>query len=308
MRLYFDSYLYHLITRRNEAGPVRRWLRSNGHEVLASLDANVTEALRAPVAERAARLHTIVRLASIVHAPYDYRHYREIADELLRLRPGWFQHPLDRRAVEYLRHRKREWQVIKEPALLPTDLQEEEARVHTIVGRDIGRQRLHRRDHRADWSPRHQDPHVQRCMDARTVPDCHWRYVGSQEARVTIDGELRPGRHLAWLDGLKWPLPEVAWDTFWMCDAAAARMPICRIVGLTEYFQRRRKVTPGNTIDRLGHAPHLYGFDRLLTTDRRFYEVLKDVSAEMPGVTLALPLLIDSEVVSAVTAIQDALQ
>ena len=307
MRLYLDSYLYDLITKRHEAGQVRKWLKANGHEVFASVHANVTEALRAPTAERPVRLRAIVRVASLIHPPYDYLQYREIADELLRLRPGWFQQPLNRRlAAEYLRRRKRQWELVKDPARLPGGLDEQEPRIYNVIGRDIRRQRVHRREHGADWSPWHRDPRVQQCMDARTRLDLHWRYVGSQEGATTIRGELRPDGHLAWLQGLRWPLPQVAWDSFWMCDADAARMPICRIVGLAEFFQRRRKVTPGNTIDRLGHAPHLYGFDRLLTTDGRFYEVLHDVRAEMSDVTLALPLLIDSEAVSAVTAIEDA--
>ena len=83
-------------------------------------------------------------------------------------------------------------------------------------------------------------------------------------------------------------------------------MPHCRIVGVTEFYQRRRKVTPGNSIDRLGHAPHLYGFDFLLTTDRSFFEVLQDVRAEISDVTLARVALIDSEAESALAAIQSA--
>jgi hypothetical protein len=74
-----------------------------------------------------------------------------------------------------------------------------------------------------------------------------------------------------------------------------------------EFFQRRRKVTPGNSVDRL-HAPHLYGFDWLLTTDRRFFQVLEDVRAEMPDVALARAALIDSEARSALAAIKAALK
>jgi hypothetical protein len=309
MRLYLDSYLYDLITKRDEARQVRGWLTANGHEIWASLDANVQEALRAPWTERPARLRTIVRIASPIYPPYDYRHYREIADELLRLRPGWFQHPPDRRlAKEYLRRRKREWQLIKDPGQRAEGLEQQEPRIRGVIGRDIARQRLHRREHGADRPLQHRDPRVQRCIDARTPPDAHWRYVVSQEGAVTISGEIGSGGHLAWLRGLRWPPPQAEWDAFWMCDADPAHLPLCRIVGLAELFQRRRKVTPGNTIDRLGHAIHLHGFDRLITTDRRFCEVLQEVRAEMSDVTLAQPLLIDSEAASAVTAIQDAIR
>lgn len=310
MKLYFDSFIYHLIQKRNEAGQIRKWRKASGHEIGVSVNANIVEALRIPDrAERDARLHTIMRVGSLIHPPYDYWHYREIADELWRLRPDWFRQPPDkRRVVEYLRRRKGEWLKLKDPSLLP-DLAEEHLRIHALVGRDIGRQKEHRQrpNKGVDWLPEHTNEEIQRCIDQRTQPDVHWRYASAEESRAAIDGELRANRHLSWLVDLKWPQPLVEWHRLWMCDVDAARMPLCRIVGLTEFYQRQRKVTPGNSIDRLGHAPHLYEFDWLLTTDRRFFEVLRDVRAEMSDLTLASVALVDSEAASAPAAIQNAL-
>lgn len=310
LRLYFDSYIYDLITKRNEARQTRKWLKANSHQVPVSINANVVEALRiADPAERAARLKTIVTIGTGLHPPYDYLHYREIAVELVRLRPQWFRPSLDRRmAMVYLRRRKREWPLIKSGHADLSRLGEENARIYDAVGRDLQRQRIHRREHDADWSPRHSDSQVQNCIDARTRADAHWRYVSSQESAVTIAAELRDGRHLEWLRGLIWPQPAAEWDRFWMCDVDADSVPLSRIIGLTEYFQRQRKVTPGNAIDRLGHAPHLYGFDQLLTTDRMFYEVLQDVRTEMRDAALARPILIDSDAASALAAIQDSIR
>ena len=310
VKLYFDSYFYDLIGKRNEAAPIRKWLRANGHQVMASTEANVVEAMRiTDLTERDQRLLTIKRVGISIHPAYDYRRYREIADELWRLRPDWFRHSLDRqRIVEYLRRRKRDWLVVSNPTRV-TDLQEKNLHIDALIGRDIGRQKQHRRRPQlgVGWSPRHSNAQVQECMDRRTQPDVHLRYASSEESRATIDGEIRPNGHLAWLIGLMWPQSRDDWDRFWMCDLDVARTPLCRIVGLTEYYQRQRKVTPGNSIDRLGHAPHLYEFDYFLTTDRRFFQVLQDVRAEMSDVTLAQVALIDSEAPSALAAIESAI-
>lgn len=309
VKLYFDSFIYDLIQRRNESAQVRKWRKSQGHEIGISINANVGEALRnSDHAERDARVHTILRVGSPIHPPYDFRHYREIADELWRLRPEWFRQAPDRRsAEEYLRRRKREWLKLKDPSRL-TDLTHELLRINALVGREMARQKQHRqRPHLgADWRPRHNSAEVQRCMDQRTQADEHWRYVAAEETRPAFDQELRANRHLSWLVDFTWPQPVDEWHRLWMCDVDATHVPLCRVVGLTELFQRRRKVTPGNSVDRL-HAPHLWGFDWLLTTDRRFFQVLEDVRAEMPDVVLARVALIDSEAESALAAIENAL-
>ena len=310
VKLYFDSFIYDLVQRRNQCAQVRKWRKSHGHEIGISINANVGEALRiSDHAARDTRLHTILSLGSHIHPPYDYRHYREIADEVWRLRPEWFRQALDRRRTdEYLRQRKREWKKLQDPSHLP-DLTKELLRINALVGREMGRQKQHRQRPGlgVDWRPRHTNAEVQRCMDQRTQADEHWRYVTAEETRPALDQERRANRHLSWLVDFRWPQPADDWHRLWMCDADASRVPLCRVVGLTEFFQRRRKVTPGNSVDRL-HAPHLYGFDWFLTTDRRFSQVLEDVRAEMPDVALARVGLIDSEAPSALAAIEAALK
>ena len=310
MRLYFDSFVYDLIQRRNEAIPVRKWRKAHGHVIGASVNANVVEALRIPDRiERDTRVQTIMRVASPIHPPYDYRHYREIADELWRLRPEWFrQSPDRRRTSSYLRRRKREWLKLKDPSQLP-DLKDELQRIHGLVGRDMQRQKEHRQRPNlgADWLPKHSDPTVQACIDGGSRDDAHWRYVTAEETRPALDEELRSNRHLEWLMDLRWPQPLVQWHRLWMCDADAARLPICRIVGLAELYQRDRQVTPGNPADRLGHAPHLYGFDFFVTTDGPFSEILQEVRTEMSDATLARVALIKSEAPSALVAIERAI-
>ncbi len=309
MKLYFDSFIYHLIQRRDEAVKVREWCKTHGHKIGISINANIGEALRNPdQADRDARLQTILRVGSPIHPPYDYRHYREIADEVWRLRPEWFRQAPDRRRIEaYLRQRKREWLKLKDPSRLP-DLTKELLCINALVGREMGRQKQHRRrpNFGLDWRPRHSSAEVQRCMDERTQADEHWRYVSAEETRPALDEERRANGHLSWLVDFKWPQGIDEWQRFWMCDADASRVPLCRVVGLTEFFQRRRQVTPGNSVDRL-HAPHLWGFDWLVTTDRPFSHVLEDVRAEMPDVPLARIALIDSEAVSALAAIEAVL-
>jgi hypothetical protein len=72
VKLYFDSFIYDLIQRRNEAAQVRKWRNSHGHEIGISINANVGEALRiSNHAARDNRLHTILRIDSRIHPPYD---------------------------------------------------------------------------------------------------------------------------------------------------------------------------------------------------------------------------------------------
>src|SRR5438477_10832107 len=100
MQLYFDSFVFDLIKRCDEAAEVRWWRKANGHKIGVSVDATIAEVLRIDDrAERDARLRTILQVGTQIHPPYDYRHYREIADELWRLRPAWFRHPPDRRRI-----------------------------------------------------------------------------------------------------------------------------------------------------------------------------------------------------------------
>jgi hypothetical protein len=310
MHLYFDSFIYDLIQRRDEASKVRRWRNAHGHVIGISFNANIGEALRNPDhIDRDARVQTILRVGSPVHPPYDYRHYREIADEVWRLRPEWFRQALDRRRTdEYLRQQKRQWLRLKDPSGLP-DLTKELLRINTLVGRELDRQKQHRQrpGFGVDWRPRHTSAEIQRCMDQLTQADEHWRYVAAEETRPALDNEIRANRHLSWLADFRWPRPVEEWHRLWMCDVVAAHVPLCRVVGLTEFFQRRRRVTPGNSVDRL-HAPHLWGFDWFLTTDRRFSQVLEDVRAEMPDVALARVALIDSEAPSALAAIEGAIK
>lgn len=58
---------------------------------------------------------------------------------------------------------------------------------------------------------------------------------------------------------------------------------------------------------RLGHAPHLSGFDYFVTTDGPFAEILEEIRAEMLGTPLAPIVLIESEAPSALAVIHAAI-
>lgn len=65
VKLYFDSFIYDLIQRRNESAQVRKWRKSHGYEIGISINANVGEALRIrDHAARDTRLQTILRVGS----------------------------------------------------------------------------------------------------------------------------------------------------------------------------------------------------------------------------------------------------
>lgn len=310
LKLYFDSFVYNLIQKRGEAAQVRQWRKTRGHKIGASINANIMEALRiTDLSERNARIETIRRVASPIHPPYDYLHYREIADEIWRLRPSWFRQLPDRRkATLFLRRQKRDWLKLRDPSQLP-DLSAQLQRIQALVGRDMQRQKQHRQrpNAGADWLPEHSEPTVQACIEARTRADAFWRYVTAEESRPALDQELRQHRHLEWMTDLRWPQPLADWHRLWLCEADATRLPICRIVGLGELYQRDRQVTPGNAADRLGHAAHLSGFDYIVTTDGPFAEILEEIRAEMFGTPLARIGLIDSEAPSALAAIDGAI-
>lgn len=294
MKLYFDSNIYDAIVKADEVNAVRGWVRASGHRVEASLEANLIEAVRAPAPLRALLVAATTSIGLMAYPPRDFLHYREVATELVRLRPQWFASPLDSRRRElYLRERRRTWtRWRKEPTTVPGNMAEQELRIQRLVAVDIGRQR--KKGHTIEPGTQHTDAAVQVCIDALTPPERHWRYASSNEVHVSIEEELDRGGRLEWLTGFVMPKSRVAWDSFWMCDADAATMPLSRIIGLVEFFQRQRKVTAGNPMDRFGHAPYLVGFDRLLTRDATFFKLLGDVVAEFPAGTLATPILVDT--------------
>jgi hypothetical protein len=292
VKLYFDSNIYDAIVKAAEVGIVRRWLKASGHRVAASLEANVVEALRAPAPLRAQLVAATTSIGVMAYPPRDYAHYREVAVELARLRPDWFVSQLDSRRQEfYLRGRKRVWSVWRtNPAHVPRDIDVQKLRIQQLVAVDIARQR--KKYNIIEPGTRHTDAEVQACIDALTPPERHWRYASSNEVRVSIAGELHRGGQLEWLKGFVMPESRVAWDRFWMCDADGAVMQLSRIIGLMEFFQRQRKVSAGNPMDRFGHAPYLVGFDRLLTRDGVLFKLLGDVAAQFPAGTLATPILV----------------
>jgi hypothetical protein len=292
VKLYFDSNIYDAIVKAAEVGIVRRWLKASGHRVEASLEANVVEALRAPAPLRAQLVAATTSVGVMAYPPRDYAHYREVAVELTRLRPDWFTNPLDSRRREiYLRGRKRVWSMWRtNPAYVPENIDVQKLRIQQLVAVDIARQR--KKDNIIEPGTRHADPAVQACIDALVPSERHWRYATSNEVRVSIASELHRGGQLEWLKGFAMPESRVAWDRFWMCDADGAAMPLSRIVGLVEFFQRQRTVTAGNPMDRFGHAPYLVGFDRLLTRDEVFFKLLGEVVVQFPAGTLATPILV----------------
>jgi len=232
-------------------------------------------------------------------------HFHTVTD---RQRPHWFRRPVERKTVEiYLRRRKADWRVIKaNPAFTPTTISQQGLRIFAAIGRDTGRQRTSRRLGRG-MPLQHSDARVQQCIDSRTRVDQHWRYVASQEVPESLNAEIRRHGHLEWLSGFIWPQPTNEWDRFWMCDVEADRVPISRIIGLVELFQRERKVGSGNSIDRMCHAPHMLGFDRLLTGDLKFLDILQQVVNEFPAGVLAIPVVVDMKSSSALAAIRQAI-
>jgi hypothetical protein len=292
VKLYFDSNIYDSIVKAGETASVRRWLKASRHRVEASLEANVVEALRAPASLRPDLVAGITTIGVLAYPPRQYAQYGEIADELTRLRPEWFSAPLDgRRREQYLRGRKRDWAKLKaNPAFVPANLAIQELRIRGAVAVDIGRQR--QKLHTIEPGTRHTDSVVQGCIDALAAPERHWRYATSNEVRVSIEAELHAKGQLEWLTGFVMPTSRVAWDRFWMCEADASAVPLSRIIGMVEYFQRRHRVTPGNPVDRFGHAPYLMGIDRFLTRDATFFKVIGDVVAEFPTGSLATPILV----------------
>jgi hypothetical protein len=292
VNLYFDSNIYDAIVKASEVGRVRRWLKASGHRVEASLEANVVEALRAPSPLRAQLVAATTSIGIMADPPRDYAHYREVANELVRLRPDWFTSPLDSTRRElYLRGRRRVWSMWRaNPAFAPTNIDVQNLRIQRLVAVDIARQK--KKDHIIDPGSRHSDADVQACIDTRTPPERHWRYATSNEVRVSVEAELKRRGQLEWLTGFVMPRSRVAWDRFWMCDADGAVMPLSRVIGLVEFFQRHRQVTAGNPMDRFGHAPYLVGSDMLLTRDETFFKLLGDVVAQFPAGTLATPVLV----------------
>ena len=95
------------------------------------------------------------------------------------------------------------------------------------------------------------------------------------------------------------------WAEFWIAQAELNRLPHTYISVLIEYIQAGRKITAGNTFDRI-HAGYLVSHDALVTADKAFHEAL--VFASQHVAVRGQPILIKrASGVSALAELRTAL-
>jgi hypothetical protein len=316
LRLYFDTSAYDFINSTGETGVVKRWLMDNGHSLRASDEANIGELLRIPDQnERAAQIRLITALAELCERPTDLIMSEEMLREIRRCRPGWIttEPSLDYTA-SFLAWRRREaWDALrKDPSALPPEAQAALAEIGKVIGANKVAQAMRRSSHlqQARLLVRTSLQDLQPIIDGYAEVE---RYVRAQlfhDWSLLLTEPVTVSAETTWLAPLldlvaMFRVPREDWQRFCIVEVDLAQIPMNRISVLTEYCQHGKQVTFGNTVDRI-HACHLVDFDRVVTADKDFYEVMKEVLSLMtvPGI----PIYIDQATGSAVAELSQKIR
>ena len=284
MKLYFDSSVYAFIEAKNEARTVRAWLRRRGHDLLASDEADLGEALRTPdPVTRERRVRVITSIARLSQPPTDLVMAKELLVEIARCHPEWIKnYPSLRSEREYMARRRRQsWDPLKaDPSALSPTARFFLGRIHQVLGVNRAGAQA-RRDIRRTGGALYQD----RSRFTRWQMEMDWR--------LQLLEPTTPGAELNWLrprldlDAMFRP-PPADWQRFCATEIDLARVPMNYFSALIIYWQSGASI--GDTLDRI-HACHLLTFDRVVTADKRFFRTRENARTVAP--TAGVPLLIE---------------
>jgi hypothetical protein len=287
MLAYFDTNVYSLIAGSGQADSLRAWLDDNGVTVIASMD-NLTETWATPVeSTMQLQLQAITTVASCYEkSPQPYLHAKEVLLELQRFRPSWLKpRPQTRSIARYLRTHTCHWYRAK-GGRLPGP--ESRAAYQELFSRGAERA-LHVQ--RAAKSVR--DDEVVTLGAAGdfglepiaevdiTDAEQAWRICCLTAWHAAIVERQQSSRD--YLDYLGPYLKKEAFRdmkdaaSFWLTEVDGARTRLNRAVGLAQHFQVSRRLQASNAGDVI-HAAYLLEAEVLVTADRRFELVLKDVA------------------------------
>jgi hypothetical protein len=271
--MYFDNSVYGFIDDADEARAVRTWLKRSQLRVEASDEVNLGEAIRAPDPKvRASRVKTILLVASGPTYPSDLVVSDEFLREVRRCRPEWIKtYPSLASKEAYLRRRRARlsnW-IKQNPGTLP-----DTARIYfPVLGKVIGENSAAQKARRSGQLKHLRRrfivtlPELVQVFESYSELEQYARYQAEIDWRYQLTEPKTPAAENDWL------LPhldhnamsvESEWHKFWFRDASLAAMPAVHVQALTEYFQADRRITSGNTFDRI-HAAYLATHEVIVT-------------------------------------------
>jgi hypothetical protein len=117
-----------------------------------------------------------------------------------------------------------------------------------------------------------QDPDLQRMFDQMSAEEQYFRVTAGMDYLLLLTQPVTPSADTKWLA----PLLETGvifrgdasdWGRFWAIEVDASRMSTNYFYAMGLYCQEERKVTRGNTVDRI-HMVYLCVCDAVVTCDR----------------------------------------
>lgn len=299
VKLYFDSSVYAFVEARDEARGVRTWLRRKGHDLFASDEADLGEAIRTrDPTTRARRIRIVTSIARLSEPPTDLVMAKELLGEINRCHPEWIsRYPSLRSQQEYMARRRRQsWSPFKaDPSADSPTAQFFLGRVHRVLGANRAGARA-RREIRTKGGAIYKDFG----RFARWQMEMDWRLL--------LLDPTTPGAEHDWLGPcLDLPLMfrqrSTDWERFCATEVDLNRVRMNYFSLAIIYSQTGTSI--GDTVDRI-HACNLLTFDRVVTADKRFFSTMQRARAIAP--TTGEPVLIDRGAPSVVGELQRALR
>lgn len=272
--VYFDTNVFDRISREGSAQAVREWLQ-DGRWRLRVSQGLMSEAFRITDAStRRERFEVITRLATVYPQPSAFLLVRELVTAVEALRPHWLRNNPDLPLVSrFLNLDRNTWRRLRDdPTYMPQGLEQHLSAMRDFAGDVRGRQRATRARLLASM----QAPSEALAFESA---EDNWRLTTALQTWSSLfpeEGQERYSSvHLAYLDPRRVQPPDLV--SFFMREVAGDQLSMARVLGLTDYFQRRYEVTVGNWMDQ-GHALELLTSDLFVTRDETLHTVLSDVS------------------------------
>lgn len=248
--LYFDSNVYSQVDLEASANEVRGWASGSGSRVRVSENI-MSEAFRIPDADiRRRRFESITRLASVFPQPGAFLTMRELVDAVQRYRPHWLRKDPDLEFVSrFLNLDRNTWRRLRaDPGHYPDGIERSLAMVHFAAG-DV-RQRQRKTKMRLSGTAAN--------MVAALPTDgaeSAWRTGAALQLIDSLfpDQQTKAwsGLTFAYLDARQITPQDLA--SFFQDEVLDDELPRTRLMGVTDYLQRRYELTAGNWTDQ-GHA------------------------------------------------------
>jgi hypothetical protein len=311
MRIYFDSSVYSFIQDRREGEAVRTWLRTHGHQLVASDEANVGEALAIKESdERSARIVLIQRLADWAWPPSDLVMAEEVFREVARSRRSWIKEYPGHRSKKAYRdvRRSQSWDALRADSSAFTSRSAAQINaIQDVIQENRDAQAI-RRQLRGEgpFKVVSQYPNLQRAFDQMSAEEQYFRVTAGMDYLLLLTQPVTPSADTEWLA----PMLAVEtifqgdtsdWGRFWATEIDPARMPVNYLYAMALYCQEERKVTRGNTVDRI-HMTYLHSCHAVITCDRGMFASMECALALTPS--MGQPTLLTRSAASVVAELE----